>query len=54
MSHGPDRCPGGNVIELRRRNQENELVITHETLACRWTGEQMDYYLAVWGMQSRE
>ena len=54
MSQGPDKRFSGNVVTLQRRNRENELAIPHKTLACRWTGEQMDYSLAVWGLQSSE
>jgi hypothetical protein len=39
-----------HFANLERLGQE----ITHETLAYWWTGEQMDYSLAVWGLQSRE
>lgn len=54
MRYGPDRRFSGNVVTLRSRNRANGLAITSKTLACRWTGEQMDYSLAVWGLQSRE
>ena len=43
-----------NVVAMEERNRKNGLEINHETLACRWTGEQMDYDLAVLGLQSRE
>jgi len=54
MPYAPDGRFSGNVVAMEQRNRDNGLEITHETLACRWTGEQMDYSLAVWGLQSRE
>jgi hypothetical protein len=54
MPYGPKGRFSGNVVAMEQRNRDNGLKITHETLACRWTGEQMDYSLAVWGLQSRE
>jgi hypothetical protein len=54
MPYASDGRFSGNVVTLEQRNRDNGLKITHETLACRWTGEQMDYSLAVWGLQSRE
>ena len=54
MPYGPKGRFSGNVVTLEKRNRENGLEITHKTLACQWTGEQMDYSLAVWGLQSRE
>jgi len=54
MSYGPAERFSGNVVAMEKKSRENGLEITHETLACRWTGEQMDYSLAVMGLQSRE
>jgi len=54
MSYGPVGRFSGNVVAMKARNRKNRLEITHETLACRWSGEQMDYDLAVLGLQSWE
>ncbi len=54
ISPGPDERFSGNVVALESNNRKNGLKITHETLPPMWTGEQMDYDLAILGLQSWE
>jgi hypothetical protein len=42
------------VVSIIRNNRKNGLDITPETLPPMWTGETMDYDLAILGLQSRE
>jgi len=54
MAPGPDGRFRGNVVSIKRNNREKGLDITSETLPPMWTGETMDYDLAILGLQSRE
>jgi hypothetical protein len=54
MPSGPDGRFSGNRAALESRNRNNGLEITPGTLPPMWTGEQMDYDLAILGLQSRE
>ena len=54
MAPGPDGRFRGNVASIQRSNRKNGLDITSETLPPMWTGETMDYDLAILGLQSRE
>jgi len=54
MAPGPDGRFSGNVVSIQRNNREIGLDITPETLPPMWTGETMDYDLAILGLQSRE
>ena len=54
MAAGPDGRFRGNVVSITRKNRKNGLDITSETLPPMWTGETMDYDLAILGLQSRE
>ena len=54
MAPGPDGRFRGNVVSIIRNNRKNGLDITSETLPPMWTGETMDYDLAILGLQSRE
>ena len=54
MPSGPDGRFRGNVVSIKRKNRKSGLDITPETLPPMWTGETMDYDLAILGLQSRE
>ena len=54
MAPGPDGRFRGNVVSIKRNNREQVLNITSETLPPMWTGETMDYDLAILGLQSRQ
>jgi hypothetical protein len=54
MAAGSDGRCRGNVDSIQRKNRKNGLDITPETLPPMWTGETMDYNLAILGLQSRE